>query len=233
MTKARLLAGAAVAALCLLAQAPPARAVYCINCATEVTTAAVWLQQAADMVQQYGMLAQQYQAIAHQVEAAISTARALGSSALRNPLPTVDQMAGVYDGLNLGPVADIADRILTQQRVFAPAGDDWRAQEINRQAQSLAGMQALATQSLTSIQQRQVELADFMAQIGESPDIQQTAALQARLTLEQNFVAGQQLQAINLQVMASQMDRLDRARLEQKSRQDAEELYNHYDTGGE
>jgi hypothetical protein len=66
-----------------------------------------------------------------------------------------------------------------------------------------------------------VPAPEFLDKIGGSPDIQQTAAINARLQLEQNYVAGQQTQAANLMTLATAQEAVTQNRAEEIARKDA------------
>ena len=214
-------AGALLAFLMSMAVGHAQLAVECINCHSEITDTLRWIQQAKDMVNSLERLKQQYEAIAHLPQNIIGMGNQLVTKpTLQNPLPQADAIQRFARGYDL---ADGAYNLKTQNFYYEAKGEDFNAAELMRRAKTTANFQAMAQQSLTSIEERQQSLTEFYGSIEESPDIQQSAAIQARLQLEQNFVAGQQAQAQQLVAMVNLANRVDTIRAEEKHRKDAEE----------
>src|SRR5690349_8315773 len=178
------------------------------------------------MQQQYQMLYSQYQAIAHLRQNITGMASGLTTSpTLQNPFPQSYALTGIMNGTALGPVNGLANQFRQSNAYYEPQGDDPAAVEMRRRADGLSGIQAMATNAMHSLEQRASSLGEFLSGIGESPNIQQTAAIQARLQLEQNYVATQQAQATNLKVLADAQAQANQLRDTQIARKSADDWY--------
>lgn len=192
---------------------------------SNLKSAASWLQQARDMVQQYRMLENQYQALAHLPQQAMNLGRNLTMTpSLQNPLPQANTLTGILDGSSLGSVNGLASQFASRNRYYDPQGDDFSAQEMRARAQGTAGLQALAQQGAEAVEQRLASLREFFDGIEGSGDVQETEAINARLSLENNFINAQSVQAQQLMVLAKAQEQSTQLRAEERSRQDAEEL---------
>lgn len=194
-----------------------------LGIANQVRELAHWVEQLQAMERQYQELVYQYQAIAHLPQNIAGMARGLTTSpSLMNPFPQVGQISGILNGSSLGPVTGLANRFRDANRYYDPTGDDPAAVEMRLRAEGTSGIQAMAANAIESLQDRIASLHEFLDGIGDSPDIQQTAAIQARLQLEQNYVAAQQAQATNLATLAAAQGRADQQRELERARADAE-----------
>jgi Type IV secretion system proteins len=97
-------------------------------------------------------------------------------------------------------------------------------QELRARAQGTAGLQALAQQSVESIEARMASLREFFDGIEGSGDIQEAQAVTARLALENNFINAQNAQAQQLMVLAKAQEQATQQRVEQWHRESAEEV---------
>ena len=192
---------------------------------SNLKTAASWIQQARDMVQQYRVLENQYLALAHLPQQAMGLGRNLMQEpSLQNPLPQANTLTGILDGSALGPVNGLASQFAARNRYYDPQGDDFTAQELRARAQGTAGLQALAQQSVDSIEARMASLREFFNGIEGSGDVQETQAVTARLALENNFINAQSAQAQQLMVLAKAQEQATQQRAEQWHRESAEEV---------
>lgn len=147
------------------------------------------------MQRQYQMLTSQYKAIAHLPQNVAGMASGLTTSpTLQNPFPQSYAITNITNGSALGPVTELANQLQQTNTYYAPTGDDAAAIEMRARSGGLAGIQAMAVNAMHSLEQRSASLGQFLSGIGSSPDVQQSAAIQARLQLEQNYVATQQAQ---------------------------------------
>jgi hypothetical protein len=224
-------AGAVLANLMACGTGHAQVAVECINCHNEITDTLRWVQQAKDMVATLGWLKQQYEAVAHLPDNIRGMASQLATTpTLQNPFPQANTIGRIAGGLG---VAEGAQQQLDQNRYYGPQGEDWTAQEMNRRATATANIQAVAIQHMQAIEERQQSLQEFYQGIEESPDVQQSAAVQARLQLEQNFVAGQQAQAQQLASLVQLQNRVDEQRIEERQRREAQEMYDTTGSGAQ
>src|SRR5690349_19698543 len=183
MNRHALLAGTA---LLVLAVAPAAHAqgipVYDnANFLSQVKNLAEWVKQIQAMEQQYRQLVSTYEAIAHAPDGVTGLSSALNALGLRNPYPETAQVPDIANGTGFGSVSGLAQQFMALNRYHQPEGDDFAAQGLVRRAQATAGVQGMALQAMQAIEKRAEDMGEFLAAIGDSPDIQQTAAIQARL----------------------------------------------------
>ena len=82
---------------------------------------------------------------------------------LQNPLGSVSQIPGISSG-TASPSA-LVQQFLGQNRYYQPNGTDAQAQEMQRQAQATAGIQALAYQNLQATQSRLEQLPELQSQL--------------------------------------------------------------------
>lgn len=149
-----------------------------------------------------------------------------GLSMLQNPLGSVTSLPTAISGLgNLtGSASGLARQFLGQDQVYAPAGTDFMATWLNRRATSLANSQALATQYLQSDQARLQNLGELETEAQSATDVQQLAAVQARIQTEQQFITTQQAQAQQVLGLASLQSMVAQQQLEQNWRQGNDEV---------
>lgn len=185
--------------------------------ATQIAKAVAQLQQ---LQRNYQMLMNQYQAIAHLSDQVTGIARGLTTTpTLQNPLPGLGQIQSLVNGV-VKPSGS-GSQYLQTNTYYTPNGTDPGAQELIRRQQATAGIQGMATDALNSLEQRAASLKEFLGSIASSPDIQQTAAINARLQLEQNYVAAQQAQATNLMTLAASQQAVAQNRAEEMAQKDA------------
>ena len=205
-----------------IVDSPTADILSHLGLANQATEIGKWVAQLKAMEQQYETLQQQYQAVSHAVQGVTSIGSELQAPTLRNPMPDTGQLAGILDGSSIGPVSTLGNSLASVNRAIAPPGADVDGSaELSARQQGIAGVQAMAMQNLHAVQQRAQSLSEFISSIGDSKDVQQSAALQARLQLEQNYIAGQQAQAANLQTLAQAQQVVNQQRDELISRQSA------------
>lgn len=213
------------------AQIPVTDAMGDSSWVTQLINAAQQLEQ---LKQQYDQLQQTYQqtvqiynSMSH-LTATSAMGHVLNSPVIRNSMPSSQDVADMAQGGTApsGGLSALSQFFAGQNQVYVPSGTDASAVSINRSAQSLANMQAMAIQSLQSVETRSQGIADIQAQIDGQPDVQAMAAIQARLAAEQNYVAGQQVQAQQLSTLAAMQAQAQQQAAVQRQRQDADALLN-------
>jgi hypothetical protein len=80
-------------------------------------------------------------------------------------------------------------------RVYEATGTSWNAQEINRNALGLAGSESLAMQLYKSAADRAALLPGLQALLGVTADPSERETLANRISIEQTWIANQQVQA--------------------------------------
>ena len=169
-----------------------------------------------NMERQYGQLRSTFEAIAH-TNSVSSLASNLGG--LSNTIPGAGEVSGLLRGV--GSIGN-AGTILQGNRVFSATGNDFSAQELRRRAQGVANIQAVALQQMRASEQRIAGIDELLGQIDGQPDLQASAALGNRIGSEQAFLAAQQQQLAQLQVLQRSQEQSDAIRAEEKGRRDAE-----------
>ncbi len=222
----------AAAALALLAGASPARAQYQVfdaaNLARNVQQIQQLTQQLQLMQQHYQQLLNTYRAVAHAPTEALTTlGRQLNTDALRNALPPQSTVLGsVLDGSTAGPGAlgTVAEGYRERNRVYAPDGADFQAQELRRTAVSVAGAQAMAGTLYQSAADRVAVLQGIEGQLASAADAKAVADLAARIGAEQAYIQAQQVQAQALVLWQQAQTRNREQREQERRRQSIDEL---------
>lgn len=228
----RFLAGVAALAVGVAAGAP-AQAQWEVidpaNLAQAIEQVAQLAQQLETLQQQYEQLLRTYQAIAHLPDAALNElGRQLDVDRLRNVLPGSSGVLGaVLDGsggLGPGDLGAVARGHLERNRVYAPDGVDFEAEEMRRNATSVAGAQAMASELYQSAADRVTLLRGIEGQLASTPDAKAAADLQARLAAEQAYVQAQLVQAQSLAMWQQAQERNRLQRQEEQRRLEIDRL---------
>ena len=156
-------------------------------------------QQLQMMQQQYQQLQQTYQAIAHAPAPSLNAlGQRLDVDAFRNALPPQSSVLGsVMTGTSLGPgsLGTTVREHREQNRVYTPDGADFQAQEMQRNATSVAGAQAMAGELYQSATDRVTALRGLEGELASAADAKAVADLSARIGAEQAYIQAQQVQA--------------------------------------
>ena len=124
--------------------------------------------------QQYAQLQQTYAAIAHLPQSALrQLGQELNVNQFRNPLGTSSVDVGAImsgSGIGSGSLGTAAQGYLNQNRVYSPSGQDFRAQQMNRNANSIAGVQAMASQLYQSAATHLTALQGLEGQLASASD---------------------------------------------------------------
>ncbi len=165
-------------------------------------------QQYQELVDTYNQLKQTSQALA-QLTNVNTLAPQLEQPLMRDSMPDTTMLPGLLDGLSPpselgGNLGSLAQQYLHQNSVYQPQGQDFQARQMTTEANSIAGVEAVATQNLQSLQAREADLPQIQDALNRASTIQQVASIQARLAAEQDFVQAQTAQAANLQVLAAE-----------------------------
>ena len=217
-----------LATVCLCASLAPARAVIPV---TDELGLPQWLQQTASAAQQVAQLRQSYTqltnvygSLAH-LNSVAGVATVLGQPLVRNSMPGAGTVGNLLSGgTSVGGLANTAQSFLQRNQVYRPTGTDAGALAMNSNAMSLANVQAMAQQSLDSIQTRMSGLDELQATIDGQPDVQALAAVQARIASEGTFIQAQQVQATQLQTLAATQAQAQLQAEQQSRRQSADAL---------
>lgn len=140
-----------------------------------------------------------------------SAMAALNMVGIQNPMPVnpyavqnlisgtggISGMSSALSGLYTGNAL--------ANHVYTPSGGDWRAQDLMTNANSLAGIQALAQHSYQASADRLTQLATLRARAQIASDPAEVSQLQAQTAIVQSDIASQQQQ-----VRAQRTDEQDR-----------------------
>jgi type IV secretion system protein VirB5 len=165
------------------------------------------LKTAQQLVANYNQLVATYQSLA-QLTNINSVATELKQPWVQNPAPSTTLLPGMLNGLSPpstlgGNLGNLAQQYLRQNRVYTPQGTDFQAQQLRSGANSVAQIEAVATQNLQALEARASALTQIQSQLDSAGTIQQVASIQARLAAEQNYVQIQTAQAENLRTLAA------------------------------
>lgn len=224
------LAGSLV--LAILAAAPGAQAQQQVldvaNLARNVQQIQQLTQQLQVMQQQYQQLLNTYRAVAHAPSDTLTAlGRQLNTDAFRNALPPQSTVLGsVLDGSAAGPGAlgAAAEGYRARNRVYAPDGVDFQAQEMQRTAASVAGAQAMAGTLYQSAADRVAVLQGIEGQLATAADTKAVADLAARIGAEQAYIQAQQVQAQALVLWQQAQTRNQEQREQERRRQSIDDL---------
>ncbi len=185
-------------------------------------------QQYQVLQQQYAQMIQQYQAIAHLPQSALNQ---LGSQLnvpqFRNPLSSSSSDIGAImngSGIGSGTLGSTAQSYLNQNRVYSPSGQDFQAQQMNRNANSVAGAQAMASELYQSAATHLQTLQGLESQLAGAPDAKAIADIQARIGMEQAAFQAQQVQAQSLAMWQDAQERNQDQRNDEQRRQQIDNL---------
>lgn len=184
-------------------------------------------QQYQELVATYNQLVATYQSLT-QLTNINAIAPGLEQPMLQNPLPDTTMLPGLLNGLSPpsmlgGNLASLAQQFLGQNQVYQPQGTDFEAQRLRSDANSTAGIEAVATQNLQALQARATDLAQIQSQLNSAGTIQQVASVQARLAAEQNYVQTQTAQAENLQILADAQTQANKEAQQQAERENEDQ----------
>lgn len=185
-------------------------------------------QQLAVMQQQYQQLMQTYQAIAHLPQTELNQlGQQLNVATLRNALPAQSTVLGtIMNGSSAGTgnLAAATQTYLNQNHVYTPTAQDFQAQEMQRNASSIAGVQGMASTLYQSAADRVTALQGIESQLASAPDTKAVADIQARLSAEQTYIQAQQVQAQSLAMWQASQQRNQEQRLQEERRRQIDTL---------
>ena len=130
---------------------------------------------------------------------------------LRNILPqNMDSVGSIMNGTGLSGMGPLGQQYATQNRIYQPSANDFAAQQMTTNANSIAGVQALANQLFFSASQHINVIQSLEQTLTDAPDEKTVGDIQARMATEQNYLAAQQVQAQAIQTwQAAQVRNVD------------------------
>ena len=228
----RIPAGLMTAALVVATFTAPARAQWAVF---DASTYAQALNQVKALQQQYQTLQQQlatakntYASVAHLPDTALKTAQSqLNTSQFRNPLGTAASDIGAMmngSSTGTGALAGVTQGYLGQNQVYAATGSDFQAQQMTRNATSIAGVEAMASELYRSAASHMETLRTLESQLTGAPDAKAVADVSARLQMEQASFQAQQVQAQSLVLWQSAQERNQDQRVDEDRRGQVDRL---------
>ncbi|ONF49429.1 type IV secretion system protein [Methylobacterium radiotolerans] len=221
-----ILAGAA--ALAIGAGGSPAQAQFGgivydpSNYAQAVAQVAELKKQYDTLIKQLDTAKQTLNSVTHLPDQVIrDLGREFNVNELRNVLPNRSTITNMMDGQQLGATAN---QYLSRNRVYQPTGNDFRAQELNRNAQSIANNQAVATELYDSATAHITALQGLEGELASASDAKAVADIQARIAQEQAVLQAQQIQAQSVAMLQAAQARNEEQRAEENRRSKIEHM---------
>lgn len=171
------------------------------NLTQNVQTAAQAIIAVEQLKAQLTQLQQTYQMFTNPTDI-MNMATGMENQTLENPMPAANALTGLLGGQTSpsGP----AQTFYNQNHVYSPTDGSAASNQLNTNAAAISNIQGMAATNLSAIQQRLQQLPDLEADLGTATSITQIAAINGRIATESQFVQGQQAQATNLQVLATE-----------------------------
>jgi hypothetical protein len=188
-----------------LAAAPNAHAQVAVidsaNLAQNLQTAAQSIAAVEQLRAQLSQLENTYTMFTNPTNI-LGMATGMENQAVENPMPLANSLSGLVGGQSSGNSA--ATTYYNQNHIYtAPAGTE-QGTQLNQNAQGIANIEGIASTNLSAIEARLQQLPDLEADLNSATSITQVSAINGRIAAESQFVQGQQAQAANLQVLASE-----------------------------
>jgi type IV secretion system protein VirB5 len=188
-----------------LAIAPNARAqtpvIDSANLAQNIQTAAQAIAAVEQLKSQLTQLQQTYQMFTNPTDI-MSMATGMENQTIENPMPAANALSGLVGGQTSSSGA--AQTFYNQNHVYSPTDGSAASAQLNGNATAISNIQGMAATNLSAIQQRLQELPNLESDLNAATSITQVDAINGRIAAESQFVQGQQAQATNLQVLATE-----------------------------
>jgi hypothetical protein len=144
------------------------------------------------------------------------------------PLPGASQISGMLSGNgSFGGLSGLANQFLSANTVYTPqstGAGDFNATYLQRNGNTLAGVQAMLQQSIQSIQTHIAGLTDIQGQLSTVKTEADVSAINGRLMAEQANLSAQGVQAQSLQTMLMAQQQAYQLQEMQVQRQSADAL---------
>jgi type IV secretion system protein VirB5 len=199
-----------LAGVCALALMSPARADLPV---IDNASLAQLFQQVKQGLQELQLLQQQleqvmavYNSLSHVTDLA-NAVGVLQTLGIQNPLPVnIGAVQGLLAGTGstqgmLGSIGGLFNTNFDANHVYTPTGDGFEATLLQRNATSIAGIQALAGQAYQSMSDRLNAMRQLQDRLATAQDTKDVEDLQARLQSEQAYIQSQSAQVQTLAIM--------------------------------
>ncbi len=171
------------------------------NLTQNIQTAAQAVAAVEQLRAQLTQLEQTYQMFTDPTNI-LNMAAGMENQAIENPMPDADAIAGLLGGQS-APLGT-ASTYYNQNHVYSPTDGSAASNQLNANANGIANIEGMASTNLSAIQQRLQQLPNLESDLNAATSITQVNAINGRIAAESQFVQGQQAQAANLQVLASE-----------------------------
>jgi type IV secretion system protein VirB5 len=171
------------------------------NLAQNIQTAAQAIVAVEQLKAQLNQLQQTYQMFTNPTDI-MSMATGMENQTIENPMPAANSLSGLVGGQT--PSSGAAQTFYNQNHVYSPTDGSAASDQLNGNATAISNIQGIAATNLSAIQQRLQDLPNLEADLNAATSITQVDAINGRIAAESQFVQGQQAQATNLQVLATE-----------------------------
>jgi len=148
-----------------------------------------------------------------------SLAPGLQGASIENPMPAANALSGLLGGTSSPSGA--ASTFYQQNHIYTPTDTSEATTLSNNNANAIANTQGIASTNLEAIQSRLQQLPDLESALNSATSITQVNAINGRILAESQFVQGQQAQAANLQVLATEQQASLQQQQQEQFHQDA------------
>jgi conjugal transfer/entry exclusion protein len=171
------------------------------NLAQNIVTAAQEVQAVIQLKDQLTELQNTYTMFTNPTSI-MSMATGMENQAIENPMPAATAFAGLVGGSTVP--SGTASTFYNQNHVYSPTDGSADSERLISNGQSIANIMGIASTNLQAVQTRLQDLPNLESDIQAATSINQVTAVNGRIAAESQFVQGQQVQAANLQVLASE-----------------------------
>jgi len=168
----------------------------------------------------YQQLQQTVASVQHLNPQTMNPGQALMNDAMRLPGSASTAMPGLNFGANQSAAGQ---PFYNQNQYYAPQGNDFAAQEMQRRQVATANLQGEAQTGMNRIAQRLASLTQLENCIQQQPDVTAVSAITARINAEHLYLTNESNNIQHLQLMQQTQAHVDQQRAEQHSRQQADQ----------
>jgi conjugal transfer/entry exclusion protein len=205
--------------------APNARAQVAVidsaNLAQNIQTAAQAIVAVEQLKAQLTQLEETYEMFTNPTNI-LNMAPGMESQTLENPMPLANTLSGLVGGATAPSSA--ASTYYNQNHVYTPTDGSVASNQLNANANAIANIEGVSSTNLSAIQQRLQQLPDLESDLNAATSITQVDAINGRIATESQFVQGQQAQAANLQVLATEQAQSEQQQQQEKFDEDQTNL---------
>ena len=187
------------------------------NLAQNITTAAQEVIAVEQLKSQLQQLENTYTMFTNPTNI-LGMATGMENQAIENPMPTANALAGLVGGQ--ASATGSASTFYQQNHIYSPTDGSADSQRLISNGQSIDNIMGMAETNLQAIQTRLADLPDLEADLNAAGNITNLSAIRGRIESEESFVQGQQVQAANLQVLASEQQQVQAQQAQELQQQD-------------